>query len=364
MRPTHLLAFALPAACCISTSASAYEFNKLIDVYGSFNVGLEYRMVDNENGGDLNIDDHFEVQDAYSNIGIKGSADIGNGISAFYNYQLAVDVTSGRLGENDQTSWEGVSDVEENVATVGFTGGFGTFSVGRMWNAYYNRVSYTTDHFSSGWTGFDTYGAFQINRMVAYQSPEWGGFSFAVNVGLKGPAPEDVQDRFIVGATYNVGKTSLNVAVDNLADGTEQIGFSIAQGLGPITFSGKYEILTDGRDKSYMTPEGKTIAKFEDISIATALVEYSFGQNVLKLHYAEGDYPGYLGTEDGEGSEFGIGIDHTINDNLYVFAEYHASSDYCAYDLTEGGANGADSENGILTSASCSVVSVGTHLSF
>ena len=354
MRPKHLLAFAIPAVCCASTSASAYEFNKLIDVYGSLNVGLEYRMVDNENGGDLGIDDHFEVQDAYSNIGIKGSVDVGNGISAFYNYQLAIDVTTGKLAENDQTSWEGVSDVEQNVATVGFTGDFGTISVGRMWNAYYNRVSYTTDHFSSGWTGFDTYGAFQINRMVAYQSPDWSGFSFAVNIGLKGPAPEDVEDRFIVGETYNIGKTSLNLAVDNLADGTEQIGFSIAQGMGPITLSGKYEILTDGT----VDDDGDV----DDASIATVLLEYSFGQNVLKLHYADGDYPSYIGTEDGEGSEFGVGIDHTINDNLYVFAEYHASSDYCAYDLTEGDGNGAYSTG--AAQASCSVVSVGTHLSF
>lgn len=333
-------------------SASAYEISKALNVYGNLNVGIEYRMVDDINNQDLGYDDHFELQDAYSGIGVKGEHDIEPGLTAFYDYKVSLDLGTGKLGESDQTSWEGVSDVEENVAKVGLKGKYGAVSVGRMWNAYYNRVSYTTDHFSSGWTGFDTYAAFQLNRMLTYQSPAMDGFSFAVNIKLQDSKAEDAeQDRYIFGATYSLPSTTLNFGFDNLGDNPDLFGFSIAHTIGALTLSGKFESLVDGASDG------------GDANLATILVEYVAGKNTFKFHVAEGDYPAYLGIDDDEGSEIGIGVDHAINQNLYLFAEYHTSDDYCAYDITENGLGNGSYSNGIA-GLSCSVLTTGVHYSF
>ena len=346
--------FLLPAIwggallCC--APVHGYEISPLLNIYGSINLGIEYRFVEDINNQDTGYGDHFEIQDAYSGIGIKGEQPVEHGLTVFYDYALALDISSGRLAENPQTSWEG-PDVEENVAKVGVKGNFGTVSVGRMWNAYYNRVAYTTDHFSSGWTGFDTHAPFQLNRMLAYQSPDMQGFSFAVNIKIAdSKRKNEEQDRYIAAATWQLAQTVMNLGFDSVTGGTDLVGISIAQGLGPVTLSGKAEWLRNGMDNG------------DDATLLTLLLEYTQGRNLFKLHLAEGDYPAYLGIRNNSGSEVGIGVDHRINEQFYVFAEYHHSDDYCAYDITEGDGNGAYSSG--VAGLACDVVSVGSHYAF
>ena len=328
----------------------AYEICPLLNIYGSINLGIEYRALDDINGQNLGYEDHFEIQDAYSGIGIKGAQQIQEGLSVFYDYALALDISNGKLAENPQTSWEG-PDLEENVAKVGIVGDFGALSVGRMWNAYYNRVAYTTDHFSSGWTGFDTYAPFQLNRMLAYQSPDLQGFSFAVNIKIADSKRENAeQDRYIAAATYVIEKTTLNLGYDSVTGGTDLVGVSVAQGIGAFTLSGKLEWLANGKQDG------------SDATLTTLLLEYALGKNLFKLHVADGDYPGYLGVRNDAGSEIGVGVDHHISEQFYVFAEFHHSDDYCAYDLTEADGNGAYSTG--VAGIACDVLSVGSHYSF
>ncbi len=338
------------AALGVAPLTQAYEISPLLNIYGSLNLGIEYRMLEDINGQDLGYEDHFEIQDAYSGIGIKGVQLIQDGISVFYDFGLALDTTNGKLAENPQTSWEG-PDLEENVAKVGVVSDFGTVSVGRMWNAYYNRVAYTTDHFSSGWTGFDTYAPFQLNRMLTYQSPELDGFSFAVNIKIADSKREDAeQDRYIAAATYQIEKTTLNLGFDSVTGGTDLLGMSVAQGLGAFTLSGKLEWLANGKQDG------------DDATLITLLLEYAAGKNLFKFHVADGDYPGYIGVRKDSGSEIGVGMDHYLTEQFYVFAEFHHSDDYCAYDLTEADGNGSYT-NGVAGIA-CDVLSVGSHYSF
>ena len=343
-----LIATAAGSVFGFSSAGHCYEISPLLNIYGSINVGIEYRMLDDINGQNLGYEDHLEIQDAYSGIGIKGEQAIEQRLTIFYDYALALDISSGKLAENPQTSWEG-PDVEENVAKVGVKGTFGTVSVGRMWNAYYNRVAYTTDRFSSGWTGFDTYAPFQLDRLLAYQSPDMSGFSFAVNLKIEDSKKEGAeQDRYIAAISYQTGDTVIHVGYDSVTGGADLLGVSASQAIGALTLSAKAERFTD--------------ADADDGSLLTLLLTYQQGKNLFKFHVADGDYPAYLGIRDNAGSEVGIGVDHRINEQLYVFAEIHHSQDYCAYDLTEGDGNGSYT-NGVAGIA-CDVVSIGSHYSF
>ncbi|MFT5594428.1 MAG: putative porin [Oceanicoccus sp.] len=93
--------------------------------YGSLNVGLEYRDMKDS----ATFDDHMQMQDAYSAIGIMGEQVLKPGLVGFYNYKVALDLVKGNLYENEQTTWGGANS-EESVAYVGVKGGFGSASVG------------------------------------------------------------------------------------------------------------------------------------------------------------------------------------------------------------------------------------------
>lgn len=318
--------------------------------YGSINVGLEYRdMKDNDR-----FDDHVQLQDAYSAIGIMGEQELKPGIVGFYNYKVAIDVVKGNLYENEQTTWAG-SNQDESVAYVGVKGAYGSASIGYQWNAYYNAISWTTDRFSSGWTGFDTYASFQLSELMVYQSPDFNGLSFALNAqsGVDN-STGDTENRFIAAASYNIGQITAHAAYDDLGSGsTELMGFAVEYNASNMRFAAKHEINKDGLGT-------------DDASITSLHGSFTSGKNTFKVHYGFGNYASYLPVDDAEneGSEIGLGIDHAINDNVYVFAEYHMSDEYCAYDVTEGnGNNGYDSTAGNEIYG-CQVLSAGVHYSF
>ncbi len=320
--------------------------------YGSINVGLEYRDMKDNNS----FDDHVQLQDAYSSLGVMGEQELKPGIVGFYNYKVAIDVVKGNLYENEQTTWAG-SNQDENVAYVGVKGVYGSASVGYQWNAYYNAISYTTDRFSSGWTGFDTYASFQLGELMVYQSPDFNGLSFALNAqsGVDNSTGES-ENRFIAAASYNISDVTAHVAYDDLGSGsTELMGLAVEYNLSNMRFAAKHEIAKDGLGT-------------DDASISSVYASFTSGSNTFKAHYGFGNYPSYLPVEDSngenEGSEIGLGIDHVINESVYVFAEYHMSDEYCAYDVTEGNGNGGYDSTAGNEIYGCQVLSVGTHYSF
>lgn len=341
--------------------------------YGSINVGLEYRDIKDDD----RFDDHVQLQDAYSAIGVMGEQELKPGITGFYNYKVAIDVVKGNLYENEQTTWAG-SNQDENVAYVGVKGAYGSASIGYQWNAYYNAISWTTDRFSSGWTGFDTYASFQLSELMVYQSPNFNGLSFALNAqsgvdesetlssGAANPNYGKTQERFIAAVSYNIGEITAHAAYDDLGSGsTELMGFAVEYNASNMRFAAKHEINKDGLGT-------------DDASITSLHGSFTSGKNTFKVHYAFGNYASYLPVDDAEneGSEIGLGIDHAINDSVYVFAEYHMSDEYCAYDVTEGNGNGGyddAGDDGIAGTADdvignevygCQVLSAGVHYSF
>lgn len=320
--------------------------------YGAIHLGLEYRdMKDNDR-----FDDHMQMQDAYSSLGVMGEQELQPGLVGFYNYKIAIDVVKGKLYENEQTTWGGPNN-EEGVAYIGVKGDFGSASFGYQWNAYYNAISWTTDRFSSGWTGFDTYAAFQLSELMVYQSPDFNGLSVALNAqsGVDNTTGK-AQDRFIAAASYNLGEITSHVAYDNLGSGsTELMGVAVEMNLPAMRFAIKHEIAKDGLGT-------------DDGNLTSLHSSFTSGKNTYKIHYAFGNYPGYLAVDDSKGeneaSEVGLGIDHVINDSVFVFAEFHMSDEYCAYDVTEGNGNGGYDNISGNEIYGCQVISVGTHYSF
>ncbi|NVK38014.1 MAG: porin [Gammaproteobacteria bacterium] len=320
--------------------------------YGSLNVGLEYRDVKDN---DI-FDDHMQMQDAYSYLGVKGEQEIQPGLTGFYNYKIYVDVVKGKLYKNEQLTWAGANN-EQNDAHVGLRGGFGQVSVGYQWNAYYNAIAWTTDRFSSGWTGFDTYASFQLSDLIVYQTPSIGGLTAVLNIqsGVDNSTGKS-EDRFIASASYNLDALTAHIAYDDLGAGsTELLGVAAEYNMSNMRFAIKHEIAKEGLGS-------------DDASITSVHASLTSGSNTYRVHFGTGNYPSYLPLDDSkgenEGSEVGLGMEHVMNDNMYIFVEYHMSDEYCAYDLTEGNGNGGYDATPGNEIYGCQVISVGTQYSF
>lgn len=356
--------------CVLLLTACATSAAQAADVtpYGAFNLGLEYRDIQHNTlqNGDK-VADHTAIQDYFSFVGLKGEHSLNPEITGFFDYRLSVDTSSGRLEEDTQTVWAG-NGVEENIAYLGVKGVYGQLSVGTQWNAYWNTISATTDKFSSGWTGFDTLAGFQLPNLIAYQAPEMGNLSLALNLQVNGAekdstsnTPGQKNERKIVAGRYVMGQHSLGIAFDDLGEGDSQLfGIAWVSNINALRLAGKAEQLQNGApDKNGKTGDGLLI------SLQAIL---SHGANRYKIHYATGDYPVYLpvGEKDAsnKGSEIKLGIDRSISPQFYIFLEYQQSNDYCAYDLTEGNGNGGYDNIDGNEIYGCSLFATGAHFSF
>ena len=68
-----------------------------------------------------------------SRIGVRASADIGNGMTAHGNYEFATNTDSrGNNGDGER------GGIDTRVGTVGLSGAFGRVDLGQQWSAYFN----------------------------------------------------------------------------------------------------------------------------------------------------------------------------------------------------------------------------------
>ena len=97
-----------------------------VTVYARINNAIDLNNVKKDE------DATTDISSVSSRFGIKGSGDIGNGLTAHGQYEF--DVKTDR--EEASAGQGGVVDVR--VASVGLSGPFGRIDVGNQWSAYFN----------------------------------------------------------------------------------------------------------------------------------------------------------------------------------------------------------------------------------
>ena len=217
--------------------------------YGSLRGGL------NVGGGN-----DAKFFDGGSRWGIKGSAEAGEGLTAVYRFEHKISTTDG-----DQDGGR--------LANVGLTGGFGSLTLGQIWNAAYNHPGSITDQsfyfgdagtgyrhgnalsyaFSSGAIGFqmDLIANGDMDTNKAIDKSEFGMTIGLGEIGKVSLAHTNQRDTVTGMATYWVGdaeahKISVIVAGNdgtNLTDGAIN-----ATGLSAITRAGDVYRITSEAD--------------------------------------------------------------------------------------------------------------------
>jgi len=272
-------------------------------LYGRLALAVAYVDPDQINTISDN-DGSWDVINSGSRWGLRGSQDLGNGLSAIYHMETAIqsDTFNGAGGQNGRLAW------------VGLKGGFGAVKLGSQWSPYYNVAGRTDIFNEAGW--FTLYsGPFRINDTVLYETPDsLGNFKGEISLTMDGANGEDAIDSWQAGFNYDGGNWGAGLGYrDNQI--TDNSSFVIA---GSVDFAGAsiaamYESF-DSSDNNIPIVGGNI---FKDANIFYLTGQYKIGNNILKAGW------GYRDPKNIKASnEWALGIQHNLNNRTRVWAEY------------------------------------------
>jgi predicted porin len=263
-----------------------------------------------------------------SRLGVKGSEDLGGGLTASFNFEQAIDLTNGstRSGLTDplvETS-PMVPKTFSRQANLGLSGGFGTVKLGRSFNAM-------DDVFGISNSGFDSIlaaNAIWLNQyngsadaQLYYATPAFAGFTAAVSTQLKG-----------------------NTA------GKELTAFNLAYASGPIAVALGYE-----KDEANGDQKGTLLNGSYDLGMAKLLASYYTTDNTGGVAGAEvnsyqigADVPlssalvlsvGYASSKPKDGqsdSGFGVAASYSLSKRTSIYGGVRAESRKSANGKADG----------------------------
>jgi predicted porin len=210
-----LIALAV-AGACIAPDAMAQTANP-VTLYGRLNANIESV----EATGAAPLPRRTRVSDEASRFGIKGTEDLGGGLSAFFQLETAF-----KIDQNDTT-------FATRNSAVGLQGGWGSLLMGR-WDTPFKVAANSLDPFGdvtwggqavallgSGVAGVSAKFDIRQQNAVQYWTPNWAGFSARLSYGANEGRTASLNPRSN-GASigYSRGPVSVSYAYHELKDDT------------------------------------------------------------------------------------------------------------------------------------------------
>lgn len=199
----------LAVAGLFSGAAMAADVN----VYGVVDLGLMYNHTKTE-ALNTNKDAVVSTKDdslvmksgmnAGSRFGLRGSEDLGNGMTVSFKLENGFDADSGKLGQDGR--------LFGREASLTLSGAFGQVSFGRMGGVasaagtydYVYAIGDAFDGFDNGIGGLVT--SSRYDNMITYQTPEFAGMKVLAQYSFKNNTVANDDDK----ALGDEGKTSAN----------------------------------------------------------------------------------------------------------------------------------------------------------
>lgn len=219
-----------------------------------------------------------------SRWGLKGSEDLGQGLSAVFQLESGFNIDNG--AQTDSTS------LFNRQAFVGLSGGFGSVTAGRQYTAYdalrgatnntYDTASFTTTGTVWGYGAIADYSS-RVNNSVAYTSPVFGGFSGAFVAGLgenKGPgvggADIDASQNLSLHVKYAAGPLLVGYAHQAQKAQVDAAGLPATTALSTRTDTTRYNLIAGSYDFGVV----KLVAGFNRAEVTNRKDnEYQLGLN-------------------------------------------------------------------------------------
>jgi predicted porin len=256
----------LIALAVLAASSTAFAG---ADVYGQARISIDKAT----NG-------KMTMADRVSRVGIKGTEDLGGGMSAVYGMEWDLD-----LNDNAETS----GPFSGRNAFVGLKGAFGTVLAGKHDTPY--KLAGSADLFadtaadSQGSTGIIGYGNFDLRatNALAYISPDFAGFHVAAAVTNNGASATSLTDSKSLALVYVNGPLKATYGYEKhgalTLSGTAETGnkFNVAYKIGDIGLGYTYE--KQDRDGTA-----------SDSTNQLASVSFGMGPITLAAQYGNRDY--------------------------------------------------------------------------
>lgn len=290
-------ALALPLAASVQADAT---------VYGSLRFGVA--MSDTDEPG---ANSQWDLgSNRSSRLGVKGSMEAGEGLTAGFHFERAVNETFSKRHHN-----------------VYLSGAFGTLKFGQQDAPYYGASTWDGSQTLGGLTDF----VFRSSG-VSYASSLGGPFNFSVLLGAAAGGEEGTSDgvNHVEGAaSLATGPVNLSVAYFDDDDGQTRIGGTAGGNAGPISWkvgadSGQDSCGSDCNDDRYGFHVG-----------------YGVGNGNAYVQFSESDSD--MDADDTDGWVFGYS--HVLAQGVVVYGEFST---------TDAGASGSQ----VTTTKSVAAVKV------
>ncbi|CAD6513950.1 porin [Paraburkholderia sabiae] len=198
---------ALMALCLCGTSGTSYAQSS-VTLYGVLDDGLNYTS----NAGGHHAFAMVSGDTAETSFGLKGTEDLGGGLSAIFTLENGVNLNNGQLNEGGR--------LFGRQAFVGLSSEpAGTLTFGRQYDATIDMWSpFTAAGSSIGDLAahpFDNDNAdfdFRLNNSVKYVSPTLAGFQLEGVYGFSNATNFSSNRAYSAGVTYSTGPLSVAVA--------------------------------------------------------------------------------------------------------------------------------------------------------
>lgn len=326
-----LIAVAVAAAFAAPMAASADA-----TIYGAIHTSVQFNDLEGQN---VTIQDNVTVESNDGALGIKGSEDLGNGLTAVYKIEANFAGDDGSLPSTLDEVW------------VGLSGGWGTAAIGRDDHPYKNVLNATGynpngDKITDLDAMNDRVGAVGFRQLTAdnaivYISPNFSGFSGTAALvavegsGAPGSTTNDGFDAYSIGANYAGGGLKAGLAWEDIdisnpnAETAWVLGASYT--FGGFTIGGAYEEQEDVVALGGPGSEAKTWGLSGT---------YAFGNNVIGVNYVSEDQDNPAGVEIGDIEGWGLTAAHNMSNRTQVYAAYADSEN----DVTGGRAAGDEDQ--------------------
>jgi predicted porin len=258
-------------------AAGAAHAQTSVTLYGTIDTSITYvnRAAGSANLWSLGNSSNGNLSG--TRWGLKGSEDLGGGLSAIFQLENGFNPSTGQLGQG--------SRIFGRQAYVGLASNrFGTVTLGRQYDPLIDLVQGITEdnYFGSAFAtagDVDNYdNSFRVNNAVKYASPVWSGFQFETMYAFGGVAGSTgSQQSYAVAAAYNTGPLSLAA------------GYFYASN-GQATAALRTNTFTSTSDGTFDGPINEGYASAHSLAIARVAGQYVFGPFTVGAGYSNAQY--------------------------------------------------------------------------
>lgn len=283
------IAMAVAAATGVGAAANADT-----TLYGSARISVNWEEIEPPLADKTSS---WDVRNDASRLGVRGSEDLGGGLSAIYQYEFGVDTTEGGSFNNNRPKW------------VGLKGGWGSVMAGTQWTPYYNVMGVldttNTDSYSLAVGNFNILGLHRTDNTVAYVSPNFSGFQFQAALMANGLQRGTITTTGSTGGAANVNTDS---PLPNTGRNLDAYNVSGIYQNGPLFAGVTWQALLGDQP-----PDVRTGFDPGDRGVFGLAVGYTFGPLGIAFGYEDGDVVGgTLGVGDNQASNYSGRVSYTM----------------------------------------------------